>query len=66
MSYPWKPMIFLALMALICPATASAQEKLVVGVIPKAQKPLKTDGKRRFHGPAKTTSIIVVGCSSAT
>lgn len=59
MSYPWKPMIFLAVLGLICPVTATAQEKPVVGVIPKAQKPLKMDGKLADWDGAFVTPVHV-------
>ncbi|MBI2806653.1 MAG: hypothetical protein HYX68_16855 [Planctomycetes bacterium] len=59
MSNVWKSMIFFTLLSVICPATASGQEKPVVGVIPKAQKPLKLDGKLTDWDGAFVTPVHV-------
>src|ERR1700722_3985614 len=44
MTHPWKIMILLLPLGAITPG-ASAQEKPVVGLIPKGQKPILMDGK---------------------
>lgn len=59
MTYPWKPVIFLALLGAICPDTALAQEKPVVGLIPKAQKPIAMDGKLTDWDGAFVTPVHV-------
>ena len=59
MTYPWKPMILLTLLGVICSGPASAQEKPVVGVIPKVQKPLKMDGKLTDWDGAFVTPVHV-------
>ncbi len=55
----WKTMIFATFLGVICPVAASAQEKPVVGVIPKAQKPLKMDGKLTDWDGAFVTPVHV-------
>ena len=59
MSYSWKPMILLTFLGVICSGPASAQEKAVVGVIPKAQKPLKMDGKLTDWDGAFVTPVHI-------
>lgn len=51
--------IFLAFLGVIYPATAPAQEKAVVGLIPKAQKPIAMDGKLAGWDGAFVTPVHV-------
>ena len=59
MSYSLKPMIALTILSVTSSATASAQEKPVVGLIPKVQKPLKLDGKLTDWDGAFVTPVHV-------
>src|SRR6266403_1378232 len=45
MAHLWKSAFALVLLGATFSGTASAQEKPVVGLIPKAQKPIAFDGK---------------------
>ncbi len=45
MPYPWKVLLLLVPLGLFCPGAAVAQEKPLVGLIPKARKPITLDGK---------------------
>jgi len=45
MTCRWKTLLLLALLGFFGPGAAPAQEKPVVGLIPKARKPITLDGK---------------------
>ena len=55
----WKLPILVAILGAILPGAVSAQEKPVVGVIPKVQKPLKMDGKLTDWDGAFVTPVHV-------
>jgi len=59
MTHPWKPLALLALLSLFCPDTAHAQERPIVGLIPKAQKPVKMDGRLTDWDGAFVTPVHV-------
>src|SRR3982751_4974468 len=54
-----KTSILLLGLVTICAGTASAQENPVVGLIPKAQKPILMDGKLTGWGGAFVTPVHV-------
>src|SRR5215212_3759871 len=45
MTHPWQVLLLLVLLGIFCPGAAPAQEKPLVGLIPKASKPITLDGK---------------------
>lgn len=45
MTHPWKVLFLLVFLEFLCPSAAPAQEKPLVGLIPKAHKPITLDGK---------------------
>src|SRR5438105_7014292 len=45
MPHPWKAPVLFLLLAAVLAGSAHAQEKAIVGLIPKAQKPITLDGK---------------------
>jgi hypothetical protein len=49
----------LVLLGFLVPCVSSAQEKPVVGLIPKAQKPIKMDGKLDDWDGAFVTPVHV-------
>src|SRR5438132_14196165 len=54
-----KLQVLLVLLGAIVPGAASAQEKPVAGLIPKAQKPIKMDGKLTGWDGAFVTPVHV-------
>ena len=58
MPHPWKPLALLVLLAPWWPG-AAAGEKPVVGLIPKAQKPILMDGKLDEWDGAFVTPVHV-------
>jgi hypothetical protein len=59
MTYPCKAAFLLILLGIFGARTAYAQEKFVVGLIPKAQKPIKMDGKLEEWDGAFVTPVHV-------
>lgn len=59
MPHPWKSVILVLLLGAGLPQAAHGQDKLVVGLIPKAQKPIKMDGKLDEWDGAFVTPVHV-------
>src|SRR5216110_452926 len=59
MTHPWKVPVLLVFLAPLWPGAAAAQEKTVVGLIPKAGKPIKLDGKLEEWDGAFVTPVHV-------
>jgi hypothetical protein len=59
MTHPWKKAFFVVVLAMSCGNTASSQEKPIVGLIPKAGKPIKLDGKLDEWDGAFVTPVHV-------
>jgi hypothetical protein len=55
----WQLQIPLVILGIVLSGTASAQEKPIVGLIPKALKPIKMDGKLTDWGGAFVTPVHV-------
>src|SRR5271170_5663602 len=56
---PWKMLLLLVLLGFFCPGGAVAQEKPLVGLIPKASKPITLDGKLDEWDGAFVTPVHV-------